>query len=266
MNKSNNRHPIKWHSKRPTRNFHPMPNDLARDESISDTAYRVLSIIYSHNKDFEVSAAGIAKAMGRGRDTIGKYLTELENARLLVIEWQGHLVTDYHVKPDGARFTDDEVARLRGKKLPPPTKAGTMPSTKAAPCPEPRQHPALNEGRHHALNQGTKEDKQENQLEDKVENKAEMPQPPPEADACVRCQEPFGQKTGSQKIDLYAAEIDGPAHQSCFLDWLFGEPSGMALLDHLQAGTPGERQQIKKFAAEYRSLLKRRLTESRATA
>lgn len=90
-----------------------MNNDLARDNTISDGAYRVLSILYSHTEGFEVSANGIAKELGRSRTTVLKYLGELEDARLLVIERCGEFVDAYHVKPSGERFREDEVARLQ---------------------------------------------------------------------------------------------------------------------------------------------------------
>jgi len=90
-----------------------MNNNLARDNTISDGAYRVLSILYSHTEGFEVSANGIAKELGRSRTTVLKYLGELEDARLLVIERCGEFVDAYHVKPSGERFREDEVARLQ---------------------------------------------------------------------------------------------------------------------------------------------------------
>ena len=51
---------------------------------------------------------------------------ELENARLLVIERRGDLVIRYHIKPNGQRFTDSEVAQLKGHTLP-RAMAGTLP-------------------------------------------------------------------------------------------------------------------------------------------
>jgi hypothetical protein len=110
--------PIEHHGYKPTRNFAPLVNDLIRDGSISSDAFRVLSLLLSHDCGWQESANEIAKRFGWTWRRAKKAMDALVTARLLVI--QHYLTADgnrayekYHVHWS-RRFTDDEVAKLGG--------------------------------------------------------------------------------------------------------------------------------------------------------
>ena len=116
MTKTNG-HPIKWHSAPPTGQYHQMPNEITRDNTLGNNGYRVLGILYSHVEGYEVSANGIAKAMGWGWKRAASGLKDLVQARYLVIQpvvtAKRTAVSEvYHITRDGSRFSDTDVARL----------------------------------------------------------------------------------------------------------------------------------------------------------
>lgn len=164
------RNPIKKHGKNPSAHFAMIPNDLARDTTLSNYAYRMAIEIRSHTEDFEISVAGFAKDHGWGRGRAADALAELVTTRWLALrryvnDAGNRIFDEYHLHIT-RQFTDDESSALNTSVTvstgPDSDHATPLSSEDTGCCPERDQAPAL--GR------DTKEDQQEHQVEDKSEN------------------------------------------------------------------------------------------------
>ena len=164
------RNPIKRHGELPSEQFTIIPNELVRDADLSNYAYRIAMVLRSHAEDFEISAASLSKGLGWHRDTVGRALRELVDARRLAIQrYQtvsgGRAYDVYHVHVSG-RFTDAQIRDL------------TRPIVLASPhAYEEGTHLPTDQavGRLHADHelaevQDTKEDQQEDQPEHQEEH------------------------------------------------------------------------------------------------
>lgn len=164
------RNPIRRHGELPLEQFTIIPNELVRDADLSNYAYRIAMVLRSHAEDFEISAASLSKRLGWHRDTVGRALRELVNARRLAIQRYrtatgGRAYDVYHVHVSG-QFTEAEMLVL-GRPVvlarPHAHEEGThLPINQASACLI-ADHPP-------AYSQDTTEDQQEDQSEHELED------------------------------------------------------------------------------------------------
>lgn len=110
------RNPIRRHGELPSDHFTIIPNELVRDPNLSNHAYRIAMVLRSHAEGYEVSAASLSTMLGWHRDTVGKALRELVDARRLAVQRYrtakgGRAYDVYHVHVSG-HFTDAEMLDL----------------------------------------------------------------------------------------------------------------------------------------------------------
>lgn len=169
--------PIRRHGDTPRDQFTLIPNELARDNSLSMHAYRVAIVIRTHADGYEVSAASLAKSLGWGRGRTGEALRELVQAGWLVIRpyrtvGGKRAFDEYHIHT-ARRFTPDESATLAEPVTlgsPVPNEHTPLSPTETPPCLEPGHPPVLSGD--------TKEDHLEDHLEEKLEDQAAQPVSP----------------------------------------------------------------------------------------
>jgi hypothetical protein len=164
------RNPIVRMGELPTDQFVILPNELARDGTLSNQAFRLAIILRTHANGWEVSAKSLAEDLGWSRTTVGKALTELVEAKLLAIRKvrteSGTRAYEEFLVPVSGRFTDKEMAGLNvvvilQSKGVPPQHTG-MPPAGAPGCAE-RVHPGV-------PTECNKEHQQENQQEEHLEH------------------------------------------------------------------------------------------------
>lgn len=86
----------------PNRNFTQIPNDLIRNQEVSDGAFRLICWITSHTDGFDISFSGIRSALGYGRDGLRSIIKNAEENNYLVRvktrdETTGQFDWDYHI-------------------------------------------------------------------------------------------------------------------------------------------------------------------------
>lgn len=86
----------------PNRNYTQVPNDLIRNRSVSDGAFRLICWITSHADGFDISFSGIRSALGYGRDGLRSIIKNAEQNNYLVRvksrnDTTGQFDWDYHV-------------------------------------------------------------------------------------------------------------------------------------------------------------------------
>lgn len=79
------RNPIRRHGELVDR-FVQIPNELARDSTLSHHAYRLAIALRSHRSGFETSGAALSEEYGWARSSVTKALRELEDAGWLVVQ------------------------------------------------------------------------------------------------------------------------------------------------------------------------------------
>jgi hypothetical protein len=185
------RNPIRRHGELPSDQFTIIPNELVRDPDLSNHAYRIAMVLRSHAEDYEVSAASLSKMLGWHRETVGKALRELVDARRLAVQRYrtakgGRAYDVYHVHVSG-HFTDAEMLDLSESVVLGASHAydidRSMLTDQTWGC-LPRDHPP-------ADGQDTKEE----QLEDQPENKKEHQRPSEVPSGCRSFREDVGSST-----------------------------------------------------------------------
>lgn len=164
------RNPIRRHGDNPSGNYAMIPNELARNPTLSNYAYRLAIEIRTHAENFEVSAAGIANAHGWSRGTVKQALDELVAARWLAVRryvnGAGNRIFDEYHFNVARPFTEEESTELNSSVTLRPRhdspEVTPLSSWEAGECAE-SEHPP-------ALGQGIKEDHQEHQLEEQEEH------------------------------------------------------------------------------------------------
>lgn len=96
--------------------FVQIPNELARDESLSHYAYRIAIVLRTHHSGWQVSANSLVKTYGCSRGTVAKALAELVKAGWLGIrrfenERGNRVFDEYHIDMAG-RFSPEEMAEF----------------------------------------------------------------------------------------------------------------------------------------------------------
>lgn len=86
----------------PNRNYTQVPNDLIRNRSVSDGAFRLICWITSHADGFDISFSGIRAALGYGRDGLRSIIKNAEQNNYLVRirsrdDITGQFDWDYHI-------------------------------------------------------------------------------------------------------------------------------------------------------------------------
>jgi hypothetical protein len=109
----NRRNPIVRHGE-VGQQFVPIPNDLARDTSLSLHAYKIAIVIRTHRQGWEVSGKSFAEEYGWGRNTVMNAFAELVDAGWLAIRKYNNdkgyrLFEEYHVHA-ARQFTEEEAA------------------------------------------------------------------------------------------------------------------------------------------------------------
>lgn len=164
------RNPIKRHGDNPTAQFVMIPNELARDTTLSNHAYRIAIEIRTHAEDFEVSMASIAKAHGWSRtkvkEAFGELVTSGWLAKRQYVNASGHRVFDEYHFDVSRRFTHEESIEWNRQVILRATHDSVEPiplnSGGAGGCAEP-EHPPVPRG-------DIKEDQQEHQIEHERED------------------------------------------------------------------------------------------------
>lgn len=106
-----------------------VPMELARDPELSPAATRVALYVWSHNADFDQSAADVAKTLQMSRATVSRALADLQRRGWFIREIVTRPGRDkptgekWHLQMTNTRFTPEFVARI-GVELP-PTEAPT---------------------------------------------------------------------------------------------------------------------------------------------
>jgi hypothetical protein len=90
--------------KRPVNHFTMIPNNLIRNKAISDSTFRLICWVSSHQEGFEISFASIKSQLGYGRDKLRSILKEAEESNYLVrnrtngngglFDWEYHIFLD----------------------------------------------------------------------------------------------------------------------------------------------------------------------------
>lgn len=166
------RNPIRRHGENPSSGFAMIPNELARDMTLSNHSYRIAVEIRTHAEGFEVSAKGIASDHGWGRTTVRKALDELVEARWLAVSRyltaSGKRAFDEYNVHASRRFTEQESAELNRIVRLPAGDASVDPTPldpKEATGWTVREQPP-------GSRRDTKEDQLEHYSEDKLENQS----------------------------------------------------------------------------------------------
>lgn len=177
------RNPVKWHGDKPFDRFAIIPNELARDNNLSNYAFRVAIVIRTHAEDYQVSAVSLASDFRWGRASATRALEELTAAGWLAVRKvrtsKGtRAYEEYHVHAS-RRFTEEELAHYSAEVILPSAYASnevmSLPSDEARGCTE-LMHPVAHSG---DIKENQQEDQQEHQVED---------QPPREKSDCWICE------------------------------------------------------------------------------
>jgi hypothetical protein len=105
------RNPIRWIGKGPNKSFTRLPNELARDGSLSAEARSIAAYLWSHCDGWELSAKSIAAELRMDRGTVGARLEELSRHRWVAIHKTGQRSRQYFAYP-ARRLTEAEHASL----------------------------------------------------------------------------------------------------------------------------------------------------------
>jgi hypothetical protein len=105
------RNPIRWIGNGPSKSFTRLPNELARDGSLSAEARSVAAYLWSHVDGWELSAKSIGVALGMDRGTVGNRLEVLSRHRWIAVHKTGQRSRQYFAHP-ARRLTDAEHTSL----------------------------------------------------------------------------------------------------------------------------------------------------------
>jgi DNA-binding MarR family transcriptional regulator len=103
---------------RPNERLTILSNEFVRRSDIKPTAFRVAVYVMSHGEDFRLTQAGIAKAVGLARETVGSAFAELEELGLLIrvrcTDEHGHRAAD-DLFISQEPFTEEQAEALSRK-------------------------------------------------------------------------------------------------------------------------------------------------------
>lgn len=173
------RNPVMTHGDGPSSHFTRVPNELIRESGLTPRAFQIAVLLRSHTDGFETSKKSIASALGWQRETVGKAMAELVDARWLAIRRVrtasgSRAYEEYHVHTSRA-FTAAEMMQFDAAYLPPVASesAGPVNDDNLDPLMlEKSAPPCLSSAQVDVRGADTKEDQLEDKPENEIENQA----------------------------------------------------------------------------------------------